>query len=256
MHTKTLKKSLSPVVNFGYKNLLVSGCSFTENKNSQHIISWPYFLRDLGSFDQVIDCSCAGAGNTHIHNSIIYELETNRNITAENTLVVVMWSGYDRDDFIVSPDVVKHPYPDSYFYDNDCYVGMTGGITGESNLIVSVDAVKKIKSDHSRAVENYILVSGLYHYLKSKNFNFVFTEFVTPKTVLYPEYDIVDYLDSGLANKFITMTRQMAPTLGCWSIPFLHLSSDGFHPAGKVHLSWTKQILIPYLQKTLNVKHN
>jgi len=253
MRVKNLAQAMDPVTDFGYKNLLVSGCSFTANKNEHHLISWPYYLRDLGSFERVIDCSCPGAGNTHIHNAVIHELESSPDITPENTLVIVMWSGYDRDDFLVDPIVLKRKYTDSYYYTRDCALGMTGGLAGESNLLASVENIKKIKSAESRALENYILVTSLQGYLKSRGFKFLFTEAFTPGTVLYPEYDIIDYLSPDLSAKYVEMTRELTPTLGSWSIPYLELSADGCHPDPSVHLLWTEKILIPHLQKVLNV---
>ena len=89
MIIKPVPRTFDPIVNLGYKNLLAGGCSFTRNKSSEYIESWPYYLRDLADFKQVFDCSCAGAGNKHIHDSVIYALEENDSITPENTFVAV-----------------------------------------------------------------------------------------------------------------------------------------------------------------------
>ena len=69
---------MQPITDFGYKNLLVSGCSFTMSEGRH--LSWPYFLRQLGSFENLIDCACNGAGNYHIHHSTIWKIENNPSI--------------------------------------------------------------------------------------------------------------------------------------------------------------------------------
>jgi len=239
------------MIDFGFQNLLVSGCSFTHTANVKEP-SWPHHLRALGSFQNLRDLSCPGAGNTHIHHSIIWELERNRELTPDNTLVVVMWSGYDRDDIIVDPLAIDRVHGSQYQYTPDAWLAVTGGVGGQSNTIVSIDAVKKIKNLTSRSIENYILISGLYHYLTSRGFQFVFTEFSTPRSEYDLNFEPTTYL-GDLSESFGQLVRQVQPNLGDYSDVG---SRPNRHPAPDDYESWCRTVLIPYIKQSLATDSN
>jgi len=252
MNIRSIPKALKAELNFNYKNLLFSGCSFSYNTSDQHPVSWPWYLRDLGSFESAYDCSYGGAGNKHIHDSIIAAIELNPNITPSNTLVIVMWTNYDKDDYQVDPDAINSKWSFSpYCYTKYSCLGLTGGMLGDSNLNISVNNIKKIKNEYSRALDNYISIVSLYNYLQNKGFKFLFTEYAKPHTVLWKSMDIIDFLSVDLSNNFIKMCRQLNPTLGEWSLDYLDTSPDGFHPSADCHLDWTRRVLIPYLKNKL-----
>jgi len=242
-------------VNLGFSNLLVSGCSFTHNYNNQ-TKTWPDYLKDRTTIENIVDCSCPGAGNTHIQQSLIYKLETDQQLQPHNTLVIVMWSGYDRDDFIVSPSVLKTPYPDKYCYQIGANLGMTGGISGESNLIVSIENVKKIKNLTSRALDNYIKIISLYHYLKQQGFCFAFTEFSTANTRRDLNFDPIQHLDRDIREKFSSIIRSISPNLGDHSLANIGQSPDNYHPTQDDHKAWTDEVLLPYLVAQLRTDSN
>jgi sensor histidine kinase YesM len=158
-----------------------------------------------------------------------------------------MWSGWDRDDFIVDPDAVDQSYCNSsiYRYNQQAYAGVTGGILGQGNLLINIDSVK-IKNNHSRALENYLYITSLKHYLVSRGFEFVFTEFADTNL------ELAALLDPTLYQNYTYMVQGIQPTLGSYNQNYLNLSSDGLHPAPEVHLRWTREILLPYLTKNLN----
>jgi hypothetical protein len=228
----------------GYKNLIVGGCSFTYNHNQQHVHTWPYYLRDLGGFENIYDTSCPGVGNNHIHRSIVTLIDTT-NIVPIDTLVVVMWSGYDRDDYLVDPRAVVAGHPNQYSYTDNVSLGITGGELGDPNVVVNLDNIKKIKNYHSRALENYIAIQSLYSYLTCYGFKCVFTEFSDPGTMRDSNFDPVPVLPSNMSEKFVKLTRQITPTLGKWALPTL--DGDVYHPNPNHQLSWTKEVLLPYL---------
>lgn len=258
MIVKPVSRTFDSIIDLGYENLLASGCSFTRNKGLAHIESWPYYLRDLANFKQVYDCSCAGAGNKHIHDSVIYALEEDETITPENTFVIVMWSAYDRDDFIVSQEHILEEANCSYLYKDTVGVAITGGLAGRSNSILSLDNIKKLKTHESRAVENYICISGLHHYLNSRGFSFVFTEFSTPGTKRDLNFDIANYLDPVLVNKFKNLVRGVSPNLGDYGQQFdiaVDPQKKRYHPTVDAQLNWTRDILIPYLRNKNDCKN-
>jgi hypothetical protein len=232
----------------GYRDLIVSGCSFTNNFNPEHVHTWPYYLRDLGGFEQVWDGSCAGAGNNHIARSIVTGIELGEFDPAE-TLVVVMWSGYDRDDLLVDPVVVDRSQPDHYSYTDSVSLGMTGGLLGDSNLIVNVENLKKIKNLPSRALENYVVIQSLAGYLDAHGIKYVFTEFSTPGQMKDTNFDPVPHLPTKLQQPFIKLVRDLTPNLGDWALPGIKQNKhgDGYHPDADQHLTWCRQVLLPYI---------
>lgn len=245
--TTVPKSATPPEINLRFKNLLVSGCSFTHNNSKEYVVTWPYYLRDLAQFENVFDCSCPGAGNQHIQQSVILALENNPQLTADTTLVVIMWSGYDRDDIIVDPSSMIKNYSDQYYYSADASVGMSGGLLGESNLVTGLDLVKKIKNLPARALDNYVNIVTLYHYLSERGFKFVFTEFSTPGAMKDSNFEITDYLEENLRTKFTQMVRTLTPNLGDYALSTEQLGDDNYHPGTEAHLEWVRKILIPSL---------
>jgi hypothetical protein len=248
MRINPVPHSLGREYNFNKNFLLVGGCSFTNQFDKKHCVSWPLYLRDLGGFQQLIDCSFPGAGNQHIHNSVIAELEQSTDLDATNTLVIVMWSGWDRDDFVADPDSINQSYCNSsvYQYNQHACAAVTGGLLGKGNLLINIDSVKKIKNNYSRALENYLYITSLKHYLVSRGFKFVFTEFADTNL------ELAKLLDPLLYQNYTSMVRKIEPTLGSYNQNYLNLSADGLHPAPEVHLRWTREILLPYLTTNLN----
>lgn len=105
-----IKKQFDTIADLGINYLIVSGCSFTYNNHDSFAASWPYYLKDLGGFTQVLDCSLPGAGNQHISNSLLWALNIDQP-DPKNSLIVVMWSGNDRDDYICPESNNSDTYP-------------------------------------------------------------------------------------------------------------------------------------------------
>lgn len=253
MKTRNIQKAFDPITNLGFKNLLVSGCSFTYNNSEQHACTWPYYLKDFGQFESVLDCSLPGAGNKHIHDSIIHSVEQYKIDPAE-TLVIVVWSGNDRDDFIVD-SLALNSYPFRFNYTADVSAGITGGAhkdnKGNTNNTLA-DATKQVKSAKSRAIENYIHISGLYHYLSNYNFKFVFLEyrdFSLPATDL--NFDIRNILPSNLVENLNRMITKPNENFYRYCLINNLLTDDNYHPTPAGHLEWTRTILFPMLSKML-----
>lgn len=235
----------------GYENLLISGCSFTDNRSqssdiaNKHIVTWPYYLRDLGGFDTVIDCSMPGAGNRFIHDSVIAEIESNQSIQSSNTLVVIMWSGNDRDDFIGHVDALDADIQDRYIFPNGSAAIVSRGPQSKSNCLLDLSNIERIKDHKSKTLENTLQVVGLWHYLKSKNFNFVFTQF--HRGTLND-----DHWDIGKTNsEYNSMINSIEISLGEYADQNGLLSSDNYHPEPQANLEWTRKYLIPFIQYSL-----
>lgn len=252
-----MRRTLEIEHNFNLKNLIVSGCSFTENSSDDHSVAWPYHLRDLGGFDQVITTALSGAGNYHISTSLQWVIENQRPNPSES-LVIVMWSGNDRDDIIVNSDFIKEDYfsesrfsPKFNFLKN-VGTGLTGGKSGGSNLKMNFfKDIDYIKSRKSRAVENYLFVSGLWHYLNSTNYKFVFLNYLDIKLPnRTKDFDITEHLPKSLIKKYHSFFLNV-PNIYSWCLEKNLLWSDDFHPSPEGHLDWTRNALLPSLKSIL-----
>jgi hypothetical protein len=245
-------KTFSVEHNLGYKYLLVGGCSFTDNRSQSadiahnHIVTWPYYLRDLCGFDSVIDCSLPGAGNKFIHDAAISEIEYNSDIDFSNTLVVIMWSGNERDDFIASSDAVDASLQDRYVFPNGSSAIISRGLQSKSNCLLDLVNVDKIKDKNSKSLENYLQVVSLWHYLVNKGFRFVFTQF--HRGSLNDEHwDLGSELQQPLREKYNHMVNKLNITLGEYAQKTNQLSMDNYHPGPQANLEWTRKHLIPFI---------
>lgn len=253
MKTRNIPKTFSTITDLGFENLLVAGCSFTYNNHEQHPCTWPYYLRDMGHFEQVYDCSMPGAGNQHIVNSIIYSIEK-YDIEPSKTLVIILWSGNDRDDYIIDQKYLNE-YPFVYAYEPGVCCGITGGEQISNIGNTKLDAIldlKSSKSHLSRSVENYIRVAGLHAYLTAKRFDFFFMEF---RDFSLPSRDLNFDLRSNLDQNLITKLNRLM------SVPDKNfhkyclyndlMEEDDFHPSSDGHLSYTRSVLLPWLANKL-----
>jgi len=242
-----IKKQFDTVYKIGFKNLIVSGCSFTYNNHNSTATTWPYYLRDLGGFDQLFDCSLPGAGNYHIANSLQWALE-NDCPPGDDSLVVVMWSGCDRDDYICPSSNDDKKYPFSFNYGDSVISGITGGIDGNGNTIDGLTALGQTKTLESRAIENYLYINSLWHYLKSSGYKFIFLNFLDSD---FPsrtqQFDITKYLPTTIKNQYNSMISDIPPLYN-WALKNDLLCDDLFHPTPDGHLDWSRKILLPKMQ--------
>lgn len=86
---------LSPQYTTTCDVLITGGCSFTASTNqTESAASWPGFVKDRCGLDLCIDTSYPGLGNFSIRDNVIQAIEQ---CEYNNPLVVVMWSGLDRE---------------------------------------------------------------------------------------------------------------------------------------------------------------
>jgi hypothetical protein len=246
---KNIKKQFDTVYNLGIKNLIVSGCSFTYNNHEDVAVAWPYYLKDLGGFDTVFDCSLPGAGNHHISNALIWGLESDRPDPSKS-LVVVMWSGCDRDDCILPKSIVNNKYPFLFSYSDTVYTGITGGQSARAsgNGSANLKNLGLDKTPESRAIENYLYFLNTWHYLKNSQYKFVFLKFLNTE---YPSrtkhFDIRPYLPKFAQKNLDQMITDITDPYS-YALKNDLLWTDDFHPSPDGHLLWTKDVLLPELK--------
>lgn len=252
MKIRNIPKTFATVHDFGYKNLLVSGCSFTYNNSDTHSVTWPYYLRDLGGFETVLDCSMVSGGNQHIVNSVVYSIESEQ-INPQETLVIVQWAGHDRDDYIVDPSNIND-YPFTYHYSKDAVAGVTGG-KSIANFI-DKDAIRKVQQmkNHScRSIENFVRVRSLHSYLESKGFSFVFFEYRDYNLPARDNnFDPKPYLSNPAQEQYKSMITVFSKNFYKYCLQNNLVEEDDFHPSPDGHLSFTKSVLLPDLINLLD----
>lgn len=262
-----LKKEIIPKHNFncikplGFKNLFVSGCSFTKKFTTElnHLLSWPEYLYALGGFENLYNCSMPGAGNFFILSSLIYEIQQN-NIDPNDSLVIVMLSGYDRDDVILEQKYLKNDYAKemsqwTYNFTEKIGIGITGGSGPCSQGTIPENfSTKKYKTMQSRAIENYIYINSIHSFLKCLNFNFIITNHID-RHLPARDYSFVleDMLDSVSKSHLHHLIDCDLKNFYAHCVQNNQLTSDDYHPAPDGHLSWTKEHLLPYICKKFSL---
>lgn len=246
--TRDINKQFDTIHDFGIKNLIVSGCSFTYNNHETIAVVWPYYLRDLGGFNQVFDCSLPGAGNHHIASSLQWAIEV-ENPDPKTSLVIVMWSGNDRDDYIC-PEKNSTGYPFKFNYNDNIFSGITGGshANAAGNSGGQLAVLGKTKTSESRAIENYLIINGLYNFLQNKGYKFLFLDYLdrtlSSRTA---DFDIKPYLPYNIKSNLDCMIPKII-TPHNWALKYNLLDRDDFHPSPDGHLDWTRKVLLPKLQ--------
>lgn len=250
------KNQLEKTLDSGYKNLLVNGCSFTSNllnpvDGQKFALTWPAFLRSRINIDNYYDCSLPGAGNYHIFSSTIWAIENTKSFNKDNTFIAIMWSGNDRDDDIVDNQHVQK-YSWKHNYSKNVSSGLTGGSnqTATSNIKKCNWEIKQFKSKQSRAIENYIYIQSLYSYLKEKQFNFIFLDYMSDEReipFISEDFSILKYLPEYASENLKNMVQYNCKDIYSYCFENDLLSEDLYHPGTTGHLEWTDNVLIPFL---------
>ena len=247
-----IKKQFDTVHDFGIKNLIVSVCSFTYNNHETAAVTWPYYLKDIGGFDQVLDCSLPGAGNYHIANSLQWAIEMDKP-DPNDSLVIVMWSGNDRDDYIC-PKSIINDYPFKFNYSDNVMSGITGGSHAGAggNTAKGLKELAQTKTLESRAIENYLIISSLYNFLQNKGYKFIFLDYLDRSLPSRTsDFNTKKYLPSELNDNLEKIITHITD-LYTWGLGRNYLLSDLLHPTIDGHLTWSKEILLPTIKSLLN----
>lgn len=239
-------QSLASIAQATHKNCLIAGCSFSNNGSAQWPVTWPYYLRDLANFESIIDCSQGGAGDHHVYNTVINEIETN-NLQAKDTCIIVMWPSLDRINIIGQRELLDYfavVKPVYQFDTEGKYISVNLWRTDSSfdrqNPLESLGNLHgKTFELEGQILESCLHIIGLYHYLKHKQFKFVFTPYRPINYSTLKDQTLVDHVKS-LMDPVEILGKFTDETAG-------RMSATDWHPTKETHQAWCKNHLVPYL---------
>lgn len=240
---------MSVIYDFHVENLIVSGGSFTYNNSEEHACTWPYYLKPFGNFKRVLDCSLPGAGNFHIAHSLQWNLQC-WPVDPKKSLVIVMWSSNLHDDTICAEKYLNQ-YPFRHYYTESVCTALTGGLGPESkgNITNLFKQISDIKDKNSRAVENFLYITGLWAWLQHKGYKAIFLNYMDNKISFENlDIDIAKFLPKHARAELDNIMIDHH-NLYNFAIKKDLLTDDEFHPSPDGHLLWTKEVLLPTLKK-------
>lgn len=239
-----------------FKHLVVSGCSFTTNLNSPGPYAWPNMLADWTGME-VHNLAVAGAGNDHISKSIILYLEQKK-LEPDDTLVMAMWSGVGRIDWITDKNLsnFKDLYPFAYYYDTCNELVLGGNWWNNRNadhLTKTLKEYSKYQSESTFALHSWLAMTSLTNYLITRGYQFYYTSFIDYATEVKGDAVSVDFL-TELKKLNLTLNKthwlhiDSSDHYGNWARKNKLLDViDDFHPSGDAPERWPREVLIPYL---------
>jgi hypothetical protein len=244
-----------------FKNLVVSGCSFTHEPNDQwYPFSWASMLaKNTGM--KIFNHAIPGAGNNHIAKSIILFLEKNK-LLPEETFVLPMWSHPCRIDFITDRELsnFKNSYPLTYDYDN-CNELVLGGnwwnIGNPTTVQQMLIKYSKFQSNESLALNSWLNMNYLSSYLTAKRYTYFYTSYISynyryqnnNEAVLFDYINVLKKIGLEL-NKSEWIDFDDDDYYGDYCARNNFCDTDGFHPKyPEAQEGWVSQILIPHLIK-------
>lgn len=247
----TVKRTLKPVFTSTHQainpNLLVSGCSYTWNNSNEHIVSWPNYLRDLANYTVVHDCSQSAGGNNHIFNSIVYTLENQPELTADNTDIIIMWSGMERTDILASNQLVEQWYHMEHmtfsqgrFASLNVWPDVNWCKSNTEAINHFLKMYRVLIDNRAQILESCTRICGLMGYLQSRGFNPIFI----PYRPMSASLALIG--DEPITQRVLELMAPIEDLDTYTSRVGSRIPNDG-HPTPDSHLNWTREILIPFL---------
>lgn len=249
------------------KNLVTSGCSFTESINQGK--SWASELATLLQVENHVNMAKGAAGNVYICNSIIDCLET-KHFDPRHTLVLVMWSGPDRKDVLVSGEYwyLLNAYPNKIVVnDPDGYWIFSGG---RGNSWQDFEETRKlfepfyVSSDpHVMCKEtlrsmlhlqSYLLARGyLYRFMSYMNYFLpdLKTQSIDMGSLNIPFFSqsIIDFQNLDFTNWIFWNKNKDTIYEFCRTNDLI--GDDNCHPSKQGHKQYAEQVLLPVVRKIL-----
>jgi len=241
-----------------FKHLVVSGCSFTTNEHVPDGSDWNWaniLAQDTGM--TIHNLATAAAGNDHISKSIILYLEKNK-LDISDTLVLAMWSGVGRIDWIVDCALANNIESSNFEYYYDDYNKLHRGgnwwnVTSKNLLSNALINYSKFQDNHSFALHTWLAMQNLSNYLTVNNFTYFFTSFINYNTLVkgdalvVPFFDVLQQLKLSIDNSH-WLNLKNNEYFGDWCRENNLIAQDNFHPGLDGPQRWPREILMPLLK--------
>ena len=247
------------------KNLIVSGCSFTETVDR----GWADEVSDKFKPKNFINLAKSGAGNFYIADSLVQCLVTEKLVPSE-TIVLVMWSGMTRKDICVSKDYSKILDRISSTTRYDQYYAHSGGIAGtwQSDTNRSTvfkwfihplfDALYKATDYASCSHDTLSNMVSTKSFLELQGYNYRFMSYVnywgTGPHEVSPnmDFNIKEFIPNDpllglLGDKWIWADGNNMCFYEFAKQRNL-LMDDNFHPSEQAHKLFADTVILPQLQ--------
>jgi hypothetical protein len=248
------------------KNLVVSGCSFTETRSG----GWADQVAEKIKFEKFINLAKSGAGNFYIADSLVQCLATEK-LVPDETLVLVMWTGITRKDICVSEDYFKILDKISGVIQYDQCYALSGGIAGtwqadinRSNIFKwfihpLFDALYKATDYASFSHDTLSNMISTKSFLELHGYNYRFMSYVnywgTGPQQVSPnlDFNIKEFIPNDPLLGLIGDKWIWADNNNMCFYEFAKqknlLTDDNFHPSQEGHNLFAKTVILPQLQE-------
>ena len=235
--------------------ILISGCSFTHwpQYPGGPNVCWPTHLKFISPEHEYTNLAEPAAGNQYICDSVIRHC-----LTETPDLVLVMWSGVSRLDYLTSLDdpdwqALFHSYGFfRHLSDENLGYIFSGGKMGtwykHPVAHKMFYEMYKVSTDLSLAYINLMEMLKLQEFLKARNIKYIFSSYVNYwKTQDVPEFngDFSVANLSGVAKIISAMDfdqwlflDQDKNTIFDLALSHDDFMPDGIHPGSKSHTEW------------------
>lgn len=235
--------------------ILISGCSFTHwpQYPGGPNVCWPEQLKTINPSHEYTNLAEPAAGNQYICDSVIRHC-----LTHDPELVVVMWSGVSRLDYLTS---LSDPDWEQLFHSYGFFRYLPGGKLGYifsggkmgtwyKNPVAHkmFYEMYKVSDDVSLATINLMEMIKLQQFLKSRNLKYVFMSYVN----YWKSHDVPDF-NGDFSVSAIPELSHLVSAIDF--DPWLFLDSeksgvfdlalaqndflpDGIHPGAASHTQW------------------
>lgn len=239
-----------------YSHLVTSGCSFTHNNHQDTHCVWANTLAVWSGWT-IDNLAVPGAGNAHIKNSTILHLERTRPDPA-NTVVMIMWSGPERIDWITDrkSSNFKDLYSFPYYYTDENEIVLGGSWWArdfDSLLLKTLTNYSKFQSESSLALQSWLHIQDLENYLKLHGYNYYFLSWFDYSDPVDRTHRWIEF-DQEIARLGLTLDRSrwlaqgIDRSVGRWTLNRPeYILEDGIHSGWQGHEAWLRAVLIPEL---------
>lgn len=247
------------------KNLVVSGCSFTQGDES-----WAHVIQKHFNIAKLFNLGSGGAGNRYICNSVIDAVQHNH-LAPEETLVLVMWSGPSRFDELVSGEywhlLSDYHYKIKSDHNEDGYwihSGGRGNSWQDHVETVKLFRQKYVVSDPLAICKQTLAnILALENFLQNRAFDYRFMSYVNywkagEESTVQGDFSLTHFCGDLPAYQQLDFDRWIFSNTGkdClyeFCLENQLLEDDQFHPTTTGYREFVRRIILPQIDSLRNV---